>query len=198
MLASDGADCSLRCVLSNSLRSIHALTALPAAAPSSPSRIELVLSGCPPAGSRSITAKVPKSTDETDEQQLLQKHAAFSETLQKLGLSFSAMMAVLKQGQRRRLNLKQALVRIKVLQDYFGQSLTSDMLTLSPELLERDPQRLIQYFEGLVQVLDGKRPFTLSLLKKAPDIVQHKPEMVQTRLNELQQILQASCLLRSH
>lgn len=144
-----------------------------------------------PASIHSITSKIHRSSDEGNER-LLQEHAAVSKYLQKLGVSLSAMMAILRYCERRPMNLITAQGRIKQLQERFGESVANDMLTLAPGLLTRNTDRLLDYYKALTHVL-GSEKLTKVIVKKMPELLQHKPEMVQARIQALQEMLQVSC-----
>jgi hypothetical protein len=79
---------------------------------------------------------------------------------------------------------------IKQLQQRFGAGIVNKMLEAAPGMCVRSVDTLLQHYEGLKDVLGGKEDLALAMISKAPDLLNHAPKSIRTRLAALQDTFQ--------
>lgn len=131
------------------------------------------------------------------QQRLNQRQAALRSVLQQAGISFSAQMSVLKRSHVRQLNPDIVQQRIIKLQEAFGADAVNSILSSAPELLDRKSERMVEYFRGLSQLLGAGDAFALEVVVRCPDLLGHRPEMVQMRLQNMAKVLQVRALVQA-
>lgn len=116
------------------------------------------------------------------------QRASLQEGLAEAGLSFPAIMAVLRiLGKISRVNitLDRALSSFAALQNYFGPDRANSLVLALPSILARRPEPLLQNFECLVEVLGGGRAFALAMITAAPDLIIRRPSVIAERMELL-------------
>jgi hypothetical protein len=116
---------------------------------------------------------------------------ALSSILQELKVSYRASTHVVEYNRKQPLRADVLVSNIKQLQECFGAALVNKMLEAAPGMAVRSADTLQQHYEGLKGVLGGN-DLALSIVTKAPDLLNHAPESIRTRLAALQDLFEVS------
>lgn len=110
--------------------------------------------------------------------------------LESCGLGFPALMAVLKYGSKQNLDADRAGSHVQQLQQWLGPDMVNQMLLLAPLLVDRSPALLQKHYSGLAAVLGGDASLVQAVVRKLPDILNHSPDAISSRVAALQDIFQ--------
>jgi hypothetical protein len=141
-------------------------------------------------GTRSIRTRAPfPESAAVGNEPVAESSAAIQAVLDSCGLSYAAAVSVLRCNSKRALRPGDTLDRIRGLQDVFGPAAVNLMLTAVPELLFHKTAKLVDCFTNLVELF-GSRAITLDVVKRGPDLLLHKPNVIKRRMQILLEMLQ--------
>jgi hypothetical protein len=133
---------------------------------------------------------------QADRQHLInQRQEALRSVLEQARLSFPAIMAVLRRSHVRQFNPDIIGPRVKQLQEAFGADTVNAMLSVEPELLDRSAERMIDHFKGLSKLLGAGDAFAKEIVVRCPDLLGHRPELMQARMQRMGVLLQVRCFV---
>lgn len=105
-------------------------------------------------------------------------------------VSYPAIMSLLHCSRKHGVQAELAVSNILQLRRAFGAAMVDKMLQQHPLIATGRPELLLQHYQGLKQVLGGDEAAVRKVVGNAPDLLNHAPDSISRRMQQLEELLQ--------